>query len=100
MANALTFKDLRRRPVKVDTFAPCGSPPSIGESPPSIVTLQFSSRAAKRLQQLAADYAHGSSSDVVRRALHLYDWCRTVELSGAYLMLKSSDGRIQEVRLP
>jgi hypothetical protein len=97
MANALTFKDLRRRPAKVDTF---GLRPCIGKSPPSILTLHFSSQAAKRLQQLAAAYAHGSSSDVVRKALHLYDWCRTVELSGASLMLKSSDGRIREVRLP
>jgi hypothetical protein len=101
MANALTFKELRRRPVKkVDTLVPRCLHPGVGKLPPSTVTLLFSPPAAKRLQQLALNYADGSTSDVVRKALYFYDWCQTVQKSGACLLLKSSDGRIREVRLP
>jgi hypothetical protein len=100
MSNALTFKDLRHRALKVDALVTRSLQPSVGKSPPSTVTLHFSPQAAKRLQQLAANYAEGSNSDVVRKALYLYDWCRTVEKSGACLLLKSSDGRLREVRLP
>jgi hypothetical protein len=100
MANALPFNDLRRKPVKVDAFVPRGLQPSIGKSASSTVTLQFSAEAARRLEQLAARYANGSNSDVVRKALYLYDWCRTVENSGACLLLKSSDGDIRHVRFP
>jgi hypothetical protein len=100
MANASIFKELRCRSLKVDALVPRSLQPGIGRLPPSTVALHFSPRAATRLQQLALNYADGSNSEVVRKALYLYDWCQTVTKSGASLLLKSSDGRIREVRLP
>ena len=100
MANALIFNDLRHKPLKVEAFVPRSLRATIGKSPPSTVTLNFSAKAARRLEQLAASYASGSNAEVVRKALYLYDWCRTVEKSGARLLLKSLDGHIREVRLP
>jgi hypothetical protein len=99
MANALPFNDLRRKPVKVDAFAPRGLQPSIGKSPSSTVTLHFSAEAGRRLEQLAA----GMRMAAILRSsvrLYLYDWGRIVENSGACLLLKSSDGHIRHVRFP
>jgi Ribbon-helix-helix protein, copG family len=100
MANPLVFNDFRRTPLKIDAFLRRVVQPNVANASPSTVTLHFSAEAAKRLRHLATNYGDGSRSDVIRRALHLYDWCRTAEITGASLMLKSADGRMQDVRLP
>jgi hypothetical protein len=99
MANPLVFSDLRRRSHMTDSSVWCASQPD-STSAASTVMLSFSPKAAQRLRQLAVTYAAGSNSEVIRRALHLYDWCRTAELQGASLLLKSSDDMVREIQLP
>jgi hypothetical protein len=100
MSNAIVFNDLRRKTLKIDVFAARRGATHTASASTSTVTLQFSPAAAKRLRELTTSYADGNSSDLIRKALHLYDWCRTAQLNGASLVLKSADGRTHEVQLP
>jgi hypothetical protein len=100
MSNAVVFNDLRRKTLKIDVFAARRGPTHSANAFHSTVALQFSPAAAKRLRELATSYADGSSSDLIRKALHLYDWCRMAQRKGALLLLKSADGRTHEVQLP
>jgi predicted transcriptional regulator len=99
MTQPLGSKDVRR-PPNIEVLVPRTLRSTLEESSDSTITLHFAPEAAKRLRELASSYAHGRSSEVVRKALHFYDWCKTAQLDGASLWMKSADGRIRKVHLP
>jgi hypothetical protein len=97
MATHLVFKDLRGKPAKMDLAVPQFLRPAL----PSSFCLRLSAPAATRLEYLAVTYAEGSRSGLIRKAIHVYDWCRTVEAGGSRLLLESPDGTTrQRVKLP